>query len=120
MNKNTKNINSKQLISEMQEMLREPKMTMESMIFSDVDNSEYDEPEEMPDERAEEQPRMEEKPKSDNITQAINQIRQISLKAIAELADNPADERYILLKKVWNTVDKAFENQSKVDNSSAE
>ena len=52
MNKNTKNINSNQLISEMQEMLREPKMTMESMIFSDVDNRKYDEPREMPDDSA--------------------------------------------------------------------
>lgn len=103
-------INNKQLIREMKQMLHKPTMTLESMIFSGV-NEEGNE-----DEYGDEVPSEEisQNVPNDNgvdVTDSINKIRQIALQAIAKLADNPTSEQYILLKKVWNMVDKAFENK---------
>lgn len=103
-NQNTEN---KELIREMKQMLHKPTMTLESMIFSGM-NEEGDEE----DEFVEEMP-SDDMPVGDSVdvTDSINKIRQIALQAIAKLADNPTSEQYQLLKKVWNLVDKAFESK---------
>lgn len=111
-----KQANSKDLITEMQLMLnkRNPKLTLENMIFSDLSEEDMDDyygDEEVP----ENTPHMEEKPVSGDvdITETINNIRQMALKAIAKLADDPTSEQYQLLKKIWNLVDKTFEADKK-------
>ena len=42
----------------------------------------------------------------------IDDIRKKSLKGMAQLADNPEDERYQLLKKVWQICDKKPESNA--------
>lgn len=41
----------------------------------------------------------------------VDDIRKKSLKGMAQLADNPDDERYQLLKKIWQICDKRPEQQ---------
>lgn len=43
------------------------------------------------------------------VTQYINQIRQIALQGIAKLANNPSSLQYDALKKVWQIIDKTVE-----------
>lgn len=42
----------------------------------------------------------------------VDDIRKKSLKGMASLADNPDDERYQLLKKIWQICDKKPEQQT--------
>lgn len=42
----------------------------------------------------------------------VDDIRKKSLKGMAQLADNPDDERYQLLKKIWQICDKKPEQQT--------
>lgn len=44
----------------------------------------------------------------------IDDIRKKSLKGMAQLADNPDDERYQLLKKIWQICDKKPDQQSQM------
>ena len=44
------------------------------------------------------------------IEKELTQIRKIALNVITRLADQPSSEQYLLMKKIWNTVDKAIEN----------
>ena len=110
----TKNQNteSKELIREMKQMLHKPTMTLESMIFSGM-NEEGDDEDKFAEEMPSDDMSSQNIPVSDSVdvTDSINKIRQIALQAIAKLADNPTSEHYQLLKKVWNLVDKAFENK---------
>lgn len=108
-----KDINNQELISEMQTMLRKPKLTMESMIFSDVNEDDFEDSENMNDMPSDEDNVELPEENPIDVTDTINKIRQMSLQAIAKLADNPASEQYQLLKKVWNLVDKAFETDKK-------
>ena len=48
--------------------------------------------------------------KISGIEKELTQIRKIALNVITRLADQPSSEQYILMKKIWNTVDKAIEN----------
>lgn len=41
-----------------------------------------------------------------NVTAFIDDIRKKSLRGMAQLADNPDDERYQLLKKIWQICEK--------------
>lgn len=43
------------------------------------------------------------------IKNEIDQIRQIALKTIARLAENPLSESYQMMKKIWIMCDKAIE-----------
>ena len=43
------------------------------------------------------------------VTNMINQIRQIALQGIAKLANNPTSPQYDALKKVWQIIDKTVE-----------
>ena len=45
------------------------------------------------------------------VTQMINQIRQIALQGIAKLANNPTSIQYDALKKVWQIIDKTVETK---------
>ena len=114
MEKKKQNIDSKQLISEMKQLLSKPKLTVENMIFSDVNEEDFEKPDEFNDgyeEEKEVETVPEESGSEVDVTDTINKIRQLALQAIAKLADNPTSEQYQLLKKVWNLVDKAFENK---------
>lgn len=42
----------------------------------------------------------------------IDDIRKKALRAMADLADTPEDKNYIMLKKVWQLVDKKPEEQT--------
>lgn len=44
------------------------------------------------------------------IKNEIDQIRQIALKTIARLAENPTAESYQMMKKIWMMCDKAIES----------
>lgn len=48
---------------------------------------------------------------SEKAKKLIDDIRKMALRAMAELADTPEDESYIMLKKVWSTVDRKQEQQ---------
>ena len=58
-----------------------------------------------------------EKPRHDDegdfdVMAFVDDIRKKSLKGMAKLADNPDDERYQLLKKIWQICDKKPEQQT--------
>lgn len=56
-----------------------------------------------------------EEPQADNgmdVMAFVDDIRKKSLKGMAQLADNPDDERYQLLKKIWQICDKKPEQQT--------
>lgn len=110
-------------INEMKLMLNDsPKYTLESYISENFimpedygeeshernvqDRSQAYEPE---------QGTAEEAPAENKITgieKELTEIRKIALNVITRLADQPSSEQYILMKKIWNTVDKAIENGS--------
>lgn len=61
----------------------------------------------------------EEEPKEDggmDVMAFVDDIRKKSLKGMAQLADNPDDERYQLLKKIWQICDKKPEQQTAFNN----
>ena len=43
----------------------------------------------------------------------VDDIRKMALKTMADLADNPEDPAYVILKKVWQMCDKKPEDQNK-------
>ena len=43
----------------------------------------------------------------------IDNIRKESLRAMAELADTPEDENYLMLKKIWQMTDRKPESEKK-------
>lgn len=49
------------------------------------------------------------------IKNEIDQIRQIALKTIAKLAENPTSDCYKFLKKVWMDCDRALESALQPD-----
>ena len=48
---------------------------------------------------------------SSDVDSAIDEIRQIALKTIAKLASDPTDEKYQLMKKIWQLCDKTIEDK---------
>ena len=51
-----------------------------------------------------------------NVEQFVDDIRKKSLRGMAQLAENPDDERYQLLKKIWQICDKKPEQQTAFSN----
>ena len=51
-----------------------------------------------------------------NVEEFVDDIRKKSLRGMAQLADNPDDERYQLLKKIWQICDKKPEQQTAFSN----
>lgn len=57
-----------------------------------------------------------EQPSNDKISgieKELTQIRKIALNVITRLADQPSSEQYQLMKKIWDTVDRAIETNIK-------
>lgn len=109
-------------INELKLMLNDkPSITLENYLnetFILPEN--YDESEEYGEEPSQMDPsrmqpsRMKQEQPVDNkisgIEKELTQIRKIALNVITRLADQPSSEQYLLMKKIWNTVDKAIEN----------
>lgn len=94
-----------------------PKTINEAINFND-----FNEEDEMPmDVEPEEEPVQDnelerpEEPTASNASEKakklIDDIRKMSLRAMAELADTPEDENYIMLKKVWSMTDRKPEQE---------
>ena len=104
----------KKNINEMRSLVKSmPKSINESLDFSDEGNM-YEE-EEMPeDEPVEDEP--DQATASEHAAQLIDDIRKKALRAMADLADTPEDENYIMLKKVWQMTDRKPEQQQQGQN----
>ena len=89
---------------------RMPKTIQEALNFEE--DEEYDDEAELlpptepvkalPKEKSDESAKM-------DVERFIDDIRKQSLQGMAQLADDPMSEQYIILKKVWQIVDKAAE-----------
>lgn len=105
----------KNIIKELDDMLQnERKLTIESIVFNEnEDNTEMDNY--VDDEYSEEDNTDDEYSQEPNVSSGIqdkiNQIRQICLQTISELADNPTSNEYDLMKKIWNLCDKTLEGK---------
>lgn len=58
------------------------------------------------------EPEPEEHESGMDVMEFVDDIRKKSLRGMAQLADNPDDERYQLLKKIWQICDKKPEQQT--------
>lgn len=118
-------INTRELISEMRQMLGPNKMTCEGLVYGeDGDEMMYDKPamgdEEMGGDQAMEQlgdmagmNPSEENPLDGDpeITKLITNIRVLTLKGLTKLANNPETAQYDLLKKIFLQIDKSVEDK---------
>lgn len=105
MNKITTNIRKIQTISE-----KMPKTLNEAINFEQPETGmEAPAKENMP----AESPETDMSPRHEDmdVMAFVDDIRKKSLKGMAQLADNPDDERYQLLKKIWQICDKKPEQQ---------
>lgn len=91
-----------------------PKTINEAINFDDMQSEHNDmdtiEDEPMHDEEPMDAPAHEED--GMDVMAFVDDIRKKSLKGMAQLADNPDDERYQLLKKIWQICDKKPEQQT--------
>ena len=46
----------------------------------------------------------------------VDKIRKMALRTMADLADNPEDQAYVILKKVWQMCDKKSEENKNSEN----
>jgi hypothetical protein len=111
----------KKNISEMKNLVNNmPKTINEVINFNGVEE-EYDD--EMPEDGPLDEPEVEEEPDqitaSEHAAQLIDDIRKKALRAMADLADTPEDENYIMLKKVWQMTDRKPEQQQQNQNGQA-
>jgi len=103
-------------IMEMQSLVKSMPKTLNEMInFEGADDELGGYEEGMPEEDPEDAP---EEPKEDtmDVMAFVDDIRKKSLKGMASLAENPDDERYQLLKKIWQICDKKPEQQTAFNN----
>ena len=104
----------KKNINEMRSLVKSmPKSINESLDFSDEGNM-YEEEEIPEDEPVEDEP--DQATASEHAAQLIDDIRKKALRAMADLADTPEDENYIMLKKVWQMTDRKPEQQQQGQN----
>ena len=105
--------NFRTLIEEMKLMLNDkPSMVLENFImpegfedhFGEEDMSQKDMPNDTALQKTHSQSKI------SGIEKELTDIRKIALSVITRLADQPSSEQYVLMKKIWNTVDKAIEN----------
>lgn len=113
----------KKNISEMKNLVKNMPKTINEMInFNDVSEEGYED-EEIPEEGPLDEPEVEEEPDqitaSEHAAQLIDDIRKKALRAMADLADTPEDENYIMLKKVWQMTDRKPEQQQQNQNGQA-
>ena len=91
-----------------------PKTINEALNFNQLEHEPDDEGfEEMPEEPMDDEPKEE---GGMDVMAFVDDIRKKSLKGMASLADNPDDERYQLLKKIWQICDKKPEQQTAFNN----
>lgn len=91
---------------------RIPKTINEAMDFN---GDMYEDDEELMngDDEMMDEPEKPEKSESQmDVMEFVDDIRKKSLRGMAQLADNPDDERYQLLKKIWQICDKKPEQQT--------
>lgn len=94
-----------------------PKTLNEMMEFEGNDPAYIPDEEEMQapveEPAAEVEPEEEPKPHSDtmDVKAFVDDIRKKSLKGMAQLADNPDDVLYDILKRIWQICDKAYNDQ---------
>lgn len=94
---------------------RIPKSINEAIKFNDdmyEDDDEMMGDEEMPIN----EPEHKENDSEMDVMEFVDDIRKKSLRGMAQLADNPDDERYQLLKKIWQICDKKPEQQTAFSN----
>ena len=112
-----KNINEiKKITSKM------PKSINEALNFNQLE-AEGDDEMEFEDEPEMEEPQHEEIHNEGgemDVMAFVDDIRKKSLKGMASLAENPDDERYQLLKKIWQICDKKPEQQTAFNNPNAQ
>ena len=136
MNKN----NTSNLIEEMKLILRDktPSLTVESLVFGENNDPMADVDQlppkadltQMQQASPKAQQQMDTTPfkseEDDKVAQNLSQvdaeikpiidkIRVLSLQGISKLANNPTSSSYQLLKKIWQTVDKAAEDANKAE-----
>lgn len=119
-------INTRELISEMRQMLGPRKTTCEGLVYGeDGDEMMYDKPpmggeENMAAEQGVGQTDSMDamKPQEQNpldgdpeITKLITSIRVMTLKGLTKLANNPETAQYDLLKKIFLQIDKSVEDK---------
>lgn len=105
----------KKNINEMQSLVNNMPKTINEALEFNAPNEEFEdyEGEEVPEEEPVDEP------KEDggmDVMAFVDDIRKKSLKGMASLADNPDDERYQLLKKIWQICDKKPEQQTAFNN----
>ena len=103
----------KKNISEMKSLVRSmPKTINEMLTFDGVDEmDDYDDEIDDSESDANDEPSTSDDGKMD-VAAFVDDIRKKSLKGMAYLAENPEDERYQLLKKIWQICDKKPEQQT--------
>lgn len=119
-------INTRNLISEMKQMLNPNKMTCEGLVYGeDGDEMMYDKPAMGGEENMAAEQGMGQtdnmdamKPQEQNpldgdpeITKLITSIRVMTLKGLTKLANNPETAQYDLLKKIFLQIDKSVEDK---------
>ena len=106
----------KKTVKEMKNMVEKMPKTINETLNFEGDDEELgaygdenmeEEPMEKPEDKAEE---------SMDIMAFVDDIRKKSLKGMASLAETPDDERYQLLKKIWQICDKKPEQQTAFGN----
>ena len=112
----------KKNIAEMKNLVKNMPKTINEIISFEGDDAALDgyDDEEMPEEGPLDEPEVEEEPDqitaSEHAAQLIDDIRKKALRAMADLADTPEDENYIMLKKVWQMTDRKPEQQQQNQN----
>lgn len=108
----------REAINDIKLMLNDnPKLTLESFYLPEnfdetmMDDDVPVDDNHVPHQQPKEQPQ--ESSKIGGIEKELTQIRKIALNVITRLADQPSSEQYQLMKKIWDTVDKAIENSVK-------
>lgn len=87
-----------------------PKTINEAINFDDSEAPDIDMNDDIPQEPAPVETPVKQSEDMD-VMAFIDDIRKKSLKGMAQLADNPDDERYQLLKKIWQICEKRPESQ---------
>ena len=104
----------KKNIAEMKSLVKTmPKNINEALTFEDEEMADYGDEMEDGGEYEEEPSQMD---ASAHAAQLIDDIRKKALRAMADLADTPEDENYIMLKKVWQMTDRKPEQQQQNQN----
>lgn len=105
----------KKNITEMQNLVKNMPKTINEMINFEGENDELEYDDEMTDtdEVLGKNAGDEQKEEGGmDVMAFVDDIRKKSLKGMASLADNPDDERYQLLKKIWQICDKKPDQQT--------